>query len=100
MKFRQHIPNMVDTGDKPFEIEFNTLEELLDNDFIKGFKQHPFDKGLSNEYFKQYSISHHHDDNYLLMVEYLEHPNFPEWWVLVYLSGAGVDKLELPTLEY
>jgi len=78
-RFRPHIPNCVDI-DKPPDVAFDTLEELLSIPRIKQWKDKPS--------FYRYSIA----DNNTLMAEL---NSGYEWWVIGYVYGL----VDLPRWE-
>ena len=100
MKFRQHIPNSVDSDEPPIEVEFDTLEQLLEIPFVRSFRFNSGDEGEPHIYFKNYSISAMHE-GYLLMAEYEKVEK--KWpithWVVGYLSGNNIESLGLPPLS-
>jgi hypothetical protein len=95
MKIKQHIPAACD-GLSPLEVEFNSLEELLEIPFVKKFTQCFFHNENYNPYFKRFSISHYADYIYLLMAEYFRHPHYPKHWVVGYIHREDTLGLDLP----
>jgi len=82
MEFAQHVPGFVDQDEEDrVRITFNSLDELMNHPWMVERK--------SREGFFKYSISR----GDTLMAEYKEGR---EWWVIGYLSGEGIDKLDLP----
>jgi hypothetical protein len=80
--------------------EFNSLEELLNLDFVKNFKNTLDDK--PNPHFHQFSISNHagkrgYEDEYtnILMAEFKDGS---EWWVVGYISETEIVN-QLPVWE-
>lgn len=73
MKFKQHIPAFID-GIESKTFDFNSVDELLNNDHVKSFSDDPN--------FIRFSVS-----GELLMAEYTN-----RWWVVGYLS----DPIDLP----
>ncbi len=74
--------------------EFNSLEELLELDFVVNFRKTP---NISiDPKFHQYSISKNSSGSsefpYVLMAEFR---NGTEWWVVGYISETEIIK-ELP----
>jgi hypothetical protein len=74
---RQHIPNSVDIGD-PKEVDFTTTEELLNIEWVKGFKDNYPD-------FYMWGISKE-----LLMATY---DSGRKWWAVGYLSRPELVQL-------
>lgn len=82
-KIRQYRPNFV-TGYDNADVEFNTLEELLNIDFVKNFSAH--------DTFLRYSISKDdYKDEDTLMAEY---EGGYEWYVVGFI--ATDKELDLP----
>jgi len=81
MKIRQHIPNFVDLDEYPEEIEFSTLNELLEIPFVKSKTKY--------DDFLKFSISDNH-----LMVEFDEGKT---WYVVG--SIDDVTNIDLPNWE-
>jgi hypothetical protein len=80
---KQHIPNFV-SGIDPVTQNFETLEELLNIDFVKQWGD--------DEDFHQFSIGPY-GDRWHLMVE---QNNGERWWVLGYITDIVRDELNLP----
>jgi len=80
---KQHIPNFV-SGFDPVIQNFETLEELLDIDFVKYWGVH--------EDFHQFSIRPYGDRLFLMA----EENNGKRWWVVGYITGTVRDELNLP----
>jgi hypothetical protein len=98
MKIKQHIPAACE-GDEPLEVEFNSLEELLEIPFVKKFSQCFYCIENPNHYFKQFSLSHYVDYIYLLIAEFEEHPHLPKHWVVGYIHREDTLVLDLPIWE-
>jgi hypothetical protein len=79
---RQHIPNFV-SGIDPVSVDFETIDDLMNIDFVKQWKR--------NEFF-QFSIAPS-GNGYHLMCEL---KNGTKWYVVGYLTGVGEDKFNLP----
>ncbi len=86
----QHIPPFVDGVPKK-EVEFDTLEELLEISWIKQWSQ--------AEEFDKFSISNR-DSLTLLMVEFT-HKQEHQWYVLGYLLHdiPEMDRIKYPEDE-
>ena len=99
MKFKQHIPNFVEGDEAPFEIEFDTLDQLLEIPIVRSFRLAP-GTDTAHAYFKNYSISYM-PTGYLLMAEYdYVEKKWPiSHWVVGYLSGGDIESLGLPALR-
>lgn len=100
MKIRQHIPSFV-TGADSKEIEFKTVEELLDIDWIKSWAEPTDENGRK---FYRWSIDHcnvsnSYDIRNTLMIEKDEGT---WWWVVGYLDNDATAylKTKLPEWKY
>ena len=80
---KQHIPNFV-SGFDPVTQNFETLEELLDIDFVKQWS--------GDNDFHQFSIGPYGDRWHLMA----EQNNGKRWWVVGYITGIVKDDLHLP----
>lgn len=83
IKFRQHIPGTIEC-DQAITGEVESLDELLNLDFIKNFS--------SDKDFVRFSISKHEGRalNYCLMAEvwpYKKDKKGFSWWVVAYLDN-------------
>jgi|ERR1700722_13624773 len=86
--FKQHIPGYC-SGSDPFEFYFDTVEELLANEWINNWTKHPFDTEepkRPNPEFYRFSLS----DNRLMY----EGKNGKEWWVVGYICHPEL--IDLP----
>ncbi len=84
----QHIPSYC-SGFEREVIEFDSLQELLDHDFIKNFVD-----GFLNFKFIRFSIEGKYGPPYSLMVEHYDEDETKEKWLVVgYLDE---DILEFP----
>ena len=92
MKIRSHVPNYCFDGEEPDpEIEFNSLDELMNIDFVKRWANNPMIQ--FHKYSISYRPSHYGITSHLLMAEL---KGGAEWWVIGYLSGEGIEKIGLP----
>lgn len=84
MKFTQHIPAFMEDFPR-IEFEFNNLEELLNNEFIKEIKSRRgfYRLSLSKESFIDYGYS--------LLMEELN--DGYDWWVMGYIKDGILDGL-------
>ena len=89
MKITQRIPNFVDGG-IPKKSEFETVEELLNLDWVKRYRDDPIIKELP---FYQYSKSED-TSKPLLMIEYKDETDH-KWCVVGYLR----DDVDLPIID-
>lgn len=87
-----HIPAFIDT-DRPSSLEFSSIEELLEFDFVKR-------KRTADDNFHQFSISFypgHPGFGTRLMAEYNEGYT---WWVVGRIEGDDFEKMNtLPQWE-
>lgn len=90
IKFRGHRPGFIDADDAPPELAFDTLDELLAMDWVKGFSEH--------EHFNHYALGLHQTmfrgdkgEHHLMGV----YKDGKEWWVIGYLS-ENATRLGLP----
>ena len=72
-RFTQHIPNFVQTDNKPHSFEFKSTEELLNNENIKQFAKH--------DGFSSFALS----GNHLMQIL---NDGF-KWWVIGSLSHTN-----------
>jgi hypothetical protein len=80
MKFKAHIPAFVDIDTNPCELERITIEEILNNKWIKQWNEPPKDD------FKYcWSLNDGEWSKAILMAEWKENGK-RTWWVLGYLS--------------
>lgn len=89
--FKKHIPGFC-SGVEELEFNFNSLEELLSNEWINGWTKHPFDfdePKRPNPEFHKFSLS----DNRLIC----ELKKGKEWYVIGYIKYP--ERLQLPKWE-
>lgn len=82
-KVKQRIPNFVETSMPPKQYEFQTIEELLNIDWIQKYtKWENFARFCRNKYSD------------LLMIE---NEDGTWWWVVAYVDKGSID--ELPVVQ-
>lgn len=86
IKFKQHIPNFCD-GFEPYEIECDTLEQLLSHERIQSWTKYPDFHRFS---WTPPEPEKHRPLGYLMC----ENKEGREWWVVGYIDTK--DKLDLP----
>lgn len=74
IQFKKHIPTFIDTGERPDWVSFKTLEDLLEEPFIKRFSD--------DESFYRYSMS---SEGHLIQ----EKNEGYNWWVIGYIKDPN-----------
>lgn len=89
MKIKEHLPSIGFSYHKPIEVEFLTIDELMNIPFVLKWTRCFFDSEKPSHAFKRFSISHCVDDMHLLMIEYHNDPflKMPPYWVVGYIKG-------------